>query len=1094
MEESDNAKKDLVSVKSSHDDAVDFINTRLPSLVEKKKDPSPCKSSVETLHPTITKIPDSLNGSMHFFSEKSVENPKSITRRKRLVDRQMNALRKQKKKEMRSKKKEQKKVARFQASPIAKDNRSSVHPSDMKGEGPLSLKKGDVPNHSERKPKSSVSFFKKKEVKRLRNMQKVRHSKDSRSSLFKRDKNVKAEGNVEQKTVPTIMKQKEPLQIIYDKLDTITLQKDQKRPFFKKEKTKGKKDQKPFVSSDKHESMKHLLPKGQESLVSSKQVKPSFFKKEKKIKAKEKGDQKPLPTPNRPAEPIGILQKKSETITPPIEPKVSFFKKDDKGKISEFPNPKPVVSSEKIEVSKPKEPKKSFFKREIKDTSKEQMDKRPIPIDAKPVEPSPILQKKTETMTPPKKTKGLFFKKEKKIETKGSAEQSPLPIIQRPIEQPMSIQKKPETLIHPKEPKKSFFKRENKDTSKEQMDKKPIPIAAKPVEPSSILQKRPETITPPKEPDVSFFNKDDKGKISEFPNPKPIVSSEKPKVSVQKVSDDTSVISVNKILSKEKNASQKQKGKEKKQKKKSKGTEKIMAVETLEDLKGFVDQYKHDILEKEGLSEDVWQQQDFYALIEPFAYVTIMQNVETRERRYVLLESQLNEEEKGHHHFIVDAMKTFSVNIDEVDDKGIEPIFDENIEEIISDYGLSISPQSKMKISYWLKKELLGFDKLEPLMRDKEIEDISCDGSSVHIFLYHRRHGSIQSNVSFEDEEELSSFVMRLAQKCGKHISIANPMLDATMPDGSRIQMTLSTEVSTKGSTFTIRKFKEQPFSPTDIVGFNTMSSEMMAYLWLAVQYGANALIAGGTASGKTSTLNAMALFIPRESKIVSIEETREINLPHPNWIPGVTRTGFGDHVDGKLTGEIDLYDLMKAALRQRPEYIIVGEIRGKEAYVLFQAMATGHTTYSTVHADSTKSLIHRLEGEPINIPRIMLQSLDIICIQTIARVKDKRARRCKQIIEVIDIDPTTKEILTNEVFRWDPVTDTYQYTGKSYFLDQIRLKTNQTHEAIIAELQQRSLLLRWMVSRNIHSFDEVATLTANYYENPEGIMSQAKE
>jgi flagellar protein FlaI len=203
-------------------------------------------------------------------------------------------------------------------------------------------------------------------------------------------------------------------------------------------------------------------------------------------------------------------------------------------------------------------------------------------------------------------------------------------------------------------------------------------------------------------------------------------------------------------------------------------------------------------------------------------------------------------------------------------------------------------------------------------------------------------------------------------------------MLDATMPDGSRIQMTLSAEVTTKGSTFTIRKFRSDPITPTDLIEYNTMSPELIAYMWMAVENGINALIAGGTASGKTSTLNALALFIPRESKIVSIEETREINLPHKNWIPGVTRVGFGERIKDRLIGEIDLFDLMKAALRQRPEYILVGEIRGREAYVLFQAMATGHTTYSTVHADSAKSLIHRLEGKPIEIPRALLQSLDI--------------------------------------------------------------------------------------------------------------------
>jgi len=306
--------------------------------------------------------------------------------------------------------------------------------------------------------------------------------------------------------------------------------------------------------------------------------------------------------------------------------------------------------------------------------------------------------------------------------------------------------------------------------------------------------------------------------------------------------------------------------------------------------------------------------------------------------------------------------------------------------------------------------------------------------------------------------------------------------------------MTLSSEVTTKGSTFTIRRFKENPFSPSDIIEFNTMSAEMMAYMWIAVEYGANALVAGGTASGKTSTLNALALFIPPESKIVTIEETREINLPHSNWIPGVARSGFGEVVGGKVTGEIDMYDLMKAALRQRPEYILVGEIRGRESYVLFQAMATGHTTYSTVHADSTKSLIHRLEGEPINIPRIMLQSLDIVCIQTISRVKNKRARRCKQIIEIIDIDPSTKEILTNEVFRWDPVEDKFFYSGKSYILERVRSEKNQSRVEITDELGRRAELLGWMASKNIKEFKKVASMIANYIDTPSKIIMRLKE
>jgi len=496
---------------------------------------------------------------------------------------------------------------------------------------------------------------------------------------------------------------------------------------------------------------------------------------------------------------------------------------------------------------------------------------------------------------------------------------------------------------------------------------------------------------------------------------------------------------------------------------------------------------------KDGIKNiNEWQEIECYPLQEPFSFASIIENKESKEKRYFLVEVELSDDDKKYLKFIRDVYEILPIDTVELDRIDTVKLLENKVEEIINDYSLVISQSSKDKILYYMKRDNLGLGKLNALMKDiAGIEDISCDGAGLSLFLYHRIHGSIQCNVTFTDEEELSSFVIKLAQKCGKHISISHPMLDATMPDGSRIQMTLSTEVSTKGSTFTIRKFKEQPFSPSDLILFNTMSHEMMAYLWLAVQHGSNALISGGTASGKTSVLNAISLFIPRESKIVSIEETREINLPHPNWIPGVARSGSGEMIDGRLVGEIDLFDLMKAALRQRPEYILVGEIRGREAYVLFQAMATGHTTYSTVHADSTKSLIHRLEGEPINIPRIMLQSLDIVCIQTISRVKNKRVRRCKQIIEIIDIDPTTKEILTNEVFRWDPIKDEYQYTGKSYILDQIRVKKNMQHEAITEELKQRAKVLNWMVRNNIKMFDEVATITAGYLENPTETMQK---
>jgi len=486
---------------------------------------------------------------------------------------------------------------------------------------------------------------------------------------------------------------------------------------------------------------------------------------------------------------------------------------------------------------------------------------------------------------------------------------------------------------------------------------------------------------------------------------------------------------------------------------------------------------------------------DFYPLNEPFVYVKILKNKETLEKTYKVIEPFLSDDEKKKLNFIWETLlKTLNLRVDELDTNKIENYLTKQTEQVINNYDIKVDDLSKKKILYYVKRESLGFGKIDPLMRDPHIEDISCDGSDEPIFLYHRKYGSVKSNIEFNDEEELSFFVVRLAQKCGKHISIAEPILDATMPDGSRIQMTLSTEVTTKGSTFTIRKFRADPFTPPDLVGLNTVSSEILAYFWLAVENRVNALIAGGTASGKTTILNALSLFIPREAKIVSIEETREINLPHPNWIPGVARSGFGEIVGDKMVGEIDLYDLMKAALRQRPEYILVGEIRGREAYVLFQAMATGHATYSTVHADSAKSLIHRLEGKPIEIPRIMLQSLDIVSIHIQTRVKGRRVRRCKQVVEIIDIDPTTKEILTNEVFRWDPIEDKFIYTGKSYVLEGIRARWELTKEEISKEIRTRSDILKWMDENNVRIFKEVAKVISGYSENPEEFLKKMRE
>ncbi len=495
-----------------------------------------------------------------------------------------------------------------------------------------------------------------------------------------------------------------------------------------------------------------------------------------------------------------------------------------------------------------------------------------------------------------------------------------------------------------------------------------------------------------------------------------------------------------------------------------------------------------------GFSENEWEEIDFYALHDQFIYVEILREKETLEKRYFLVEIELSEEEQKILDFIHETINSIDIETEQLESIGELDYLSKQIRYILKEYDIELNEESFDKILYYFARSSFGFGKIDPLMKDPNIEDISCDGADVPVFIYHRKYGSLKSNIKFESEDELSSFVVRLAQKCNKHISIAEPMIDATMPDGSRVQMTLSDEITAHGSTFTIRKFRADPFSPTDLVEFNTMDSQMVAYMWIAIENGVNILFAGGTASGKTTTLNALSLFIPTESKIVSIEETREINLPHPNWIPGVSRTGFGEAIADKTVGEIDMYDLMKAALRQRPEYILVGEIRGREAYVLFQAMATGHATYSTVHADSAQSLIHRLEGKPINIPRVMLQSLDVVALHIITRVNNKRARRCKQIIEIIDIDPATKEILTNEAFHWDPVADSFVYSGKSYVLERIRADKDLSREEITNELKNRMEVVEYMKNSDIREFKEVTQFISRYLENPQEILDLIKK
>ncbi|MEM4625231.1 MAG: type II/IV secretion system ATPase subunit [Candidatus Pacearchaeota archaeon] len=475
-----------------------------------------------------------------------------------------------------------------------------------------------------------------------------------------------------------------------------------------------------------------------------------------------------------------------------------------------------------------------------------------------------------------------------------------------------------------------------------------------------------------------------------------------------------------------------------------------------------------------------------YAVVVPYVTIHIYWDSDASELRYDVEEPILSNEEKENLEKIESGMvELINVNIVvEKTQSSILEYIDKTAKLLITELNLSVSEESYRKLFYYLYRDFAGLNEIDALMNDYFIEDIECNGLDSPIYIVHRVYRNIKTNIVFNSMERLTSFVEKLAQRCGRYVSYATPILDGSLPDGSRVNATYTADITSKGPTFTIRKFTTLPWTPIQLIGFNTLSPEMLAYLWILVQYKMNILIAGGTSSGKTTMLNAIAFFIPPEARVVSIEDTRELNLPRENWLPSVARSAIGV---GSV-GEVDLFKLLKNSFRQNPDYVIVGEVRGQEAFVLFQGMASGHSSLSTFHADSVDTVIKRLETPPIELSPTLINTLDAIVIMNHVIVKKEHTRRLTSIVEIVNVNPEGIAI-TNTPFMWNPADDKFYFKKDSRVFDKIRRRYGITEEQLNNEFMLRTRLIYKMHLMKIHGFEEIQRIINEYYKNPEAVL-----
>jgi len=479
-----------------------------------------------------------------------------------------------------------------------------------------------------------------------------------------------------------------------------------------------------------------------------------------------------------------------------------------------------------------------------------------------------------------------------------------------------------------------------------------------------------------------------------------------------------------------------------------------------------------------------------YPLYEPFAHVAIAQNPKTGEHKYILDELQLDPLERSVYNRILEILLA---EIESPKEEILDPrrFFADEAKKIVDKYRISLGwlpDVSWYKILYHAERDLVGFGQIDPLMRDPNIEDISCDGVKKSVYIWHRTYESIETNIEFQTDEELDNMVVKLVHMAGKHVSSAFPIVDASLPGKHRLSVCYRREVTPFGTAFTIRKFREDPYSIIDLINIGTFSEEMAAYFWQCLEHRASIMVLGGTAAGKTTALNALACLIKPGSKVITIEETAELNLPHENWVSLIARQSYG--LGGDSTGEVALFDLVKTSMRHRPDILIVGEVRGQEAYVLFQALATGHGGMCTMHAENLDSAIKRLTSKPMDISPAYIPLMNIVLsIQRVHLIKNKEREAYRRVLNVNEI-ANFEDYRT--VFKWYPNKDEQiPALDKSVMLAGLSERLGMSKKDLIAEIEKRRVVLHWMREHDIRSYKDVAAIIAEYSAKPKQIYEK---